>query len=632
MFVQHVNLGNFRGRTTLFELGRTTLIAGDNFTGKTTIADAIRLALSGYLPGVGKTGGDLFNALAGNPDEPGEVFAEVTMDNGRSASLKLTKSVKGSVSTEGAPPVDMALAGPLLDVRAFFTMKAADRVAAIFQASGVASIDTEGVEKALWEITANPAKVRDAEVRRLIELAKTEFGKAAPQVAVSTLLDKIGVQLKEAKAKAKVLSGAFAGMKLPATMPTEPKGMEELEAKRTALLEIQGRITEMKRRESGLENLKATLAEAEKNLEAAKEVLAKATKPGEPPKPPELLEAYTNARPQLAQLSGELDELTTEEASLREQLKSLEGVTVCPTCGAQRDLSKVTEGLRSRLTGITEAVKKQTDALAAAEAPFEGIETVAASYEVAIEEHGNAVKAFEDIVANADSLASMVAKLKEELARSRGASPDEIAKLEACVSELPAVEAERQKLQVQAEDWRAYQKVIADREKAETDMLAEDCRVTVLDGAQKAVNKLLKTAAEEAFGEVLKLSHAFTEGLLQSPLEFRNGELGRRGNDGGWITHESFSGTEQLLAYAGFAVALARTAPFKLVVLDEMGRLAPDRRAAVAKRMVELTKAGTVDQVLMIDATPPGSAFTKSGKDLIDATYKPTKALTVLTL
>ena len=90
------------------------------------------------------------------------------------------------------------------------------------------------------------------------------------------------------------------------------------------------------------------------------------------------------------------------------------------------------------------------------------------------------------------------------------------------------------------------------------------------------------------------------------------GQLGRRVSDedrkhgntapvGAWIPHEAFSGTEQLLAYAGFAVALAGQAPIKVVIMDELGRLTGTRKAAMLRRMCELVSKGVIDQFIGCD-------------------------------
>lgn len=163
--------------------------------------------------------------------------------------------------------------------------------------------------------------------------------------------------------------------------------------------------------------------------------------------------------------------------------------------------------------------------------------------------------------------------------------------------------------------WVAYNQNLTRRNQLESEMLEARCAVEVFTEASKALNEAVKVATEKAFGEVLKVSKKFTSGLLNSDLEFRDGELGRRvsqldlaqGRNAGidaWISHEAFSGTEELIAYAGFAVAIANRAPFKLVVMDELGRMTEQRKKDVVNRMLELTKMGVIDQFIGVDSDP----------------------------
>jgi hypothetical protein len=48
-------------------------------------------------------------------------------------------------------------------------------------------------------------------------------------------------------------------------------------------------------------------------------------------------------------------------------------------------------------------------------------------------------------------------------------------------------------------------------------------------------------------------------------------------------------------------VALANRAPFKLVVMDELGRMSEERRLQVVERMAELVKIGTIHQFIGVD-------------------------------
>lgn len=157
--------------------------------------------------------------------------------------------------------------------------------------------------------------------------------------------------------------------------------------------------------------------------------------------------------------------------------------------------------------------------------------------------------------------------------------------------------------------WKAQ---VARRDEAEKGVLKLQAEVEVYKQAVELVREVREDAVAKTFGKVLDVARNFTDGLLNSPIEMVDGALGRRvseadreqGNTapvGAWIPHEAFSGTEQLLAYAGFAVALAGQAPIKLVIMDELGRLTLHRKVALLQRMCELVQRGVIDQLVGCD-------------------------------
>jgi hypothetical protein len=159
MFINQVRGHNFKGQSFETGLGQMTLISGDNFAGKSTIADAMRLALAGYLPAVGKGAPALWGTLAGNPEKEGTMEVQIGFDTGRTSKITFSRTKKGSVSVDGAVPADLALDPMLLDVRQFFTMTAAQRTAVIFGASGAKGIVASELVETLGAIQASPVTV-----------------------------------------------------------------------------------------------------------------------------------------------------------------------------------------------------------------------------------------------------------------------------------------------------------------------------------------------------------------------------------------------------------------------------------------------------------------------------------------
>ena len=90
---------------------------------------------------------------------------------------------------------------------------------------------------------------------------------------------------------------------------------------------------------------------------------------------------------------------------------------------------------------------------------------------------------------------------------------------------------------------------------------------------------------------------------------FHEGELGMIKREkraeadyvSGWIPHRTFSGTEQAIAFAALQAALGATAPIKLVVMDELGRLDFDNKCKLMRNVLNALNDGTIDQFVGVD-------------------------------
>src|SRR5712691_4235604 len=66
MIIKRIQFKNLKGRSDDVELASGTIIYGRNFTGKTAVIDAIKLALLGSHPSLDKTGRGVFELSSGN--------------------------------------------------------------------------------------------------------------------------------------------------------------------------------------------------------------------------------------------------------------------------------------------------------------------------------------------------------------------------------------------------------------------------------------------------------------------------------------------------------------------------------------------------------------------------------------
>lgn len=136
-----------------------------------------------------------------------------------------------------------------------------------------------------------------------------------------------------------------------------------------------------------------------------------------------------------------------------------------------------------------------------------------------------------------------------------------------------------------------------DRAKAEQDM-------TKL--AVESVSEFQQKMVDTSFGTIIRDANRFTSGILDSPLEYAEGEIGRGSMRNGkmtFVTHEYLSGTEQALCFAGISVALAMQSPFRLVMIDEMTRLSDRNKDIVLHRMCKLIDDGVIHQFIGVDTS-----------------------------
>lgn len=629
MHINRVLAHNFKGQSIDRTIGPVTVILGDNFAGKTSIADAIRLSLSGYLPAIGKTSPLLWSALAGNPEAEGTMDTQVYFDTGRTSKLTFSRNKKGSIALEGAVPSDLALDPMLLDVRQFFRLTAEQRTAAIFAAAGDVQIKTDDIEKTLWGIEAMPVAHRDTVLRDLTaEVLKAFKAEPSPQRTCEKLTAAWKERLKDVKAREKIASGAFAGMKLPQVMPAYPDGLEEAVRQRDDLLVKRGELTALLRDDQRVAQLEVIVRQKTEELEAARKALEEEPAPGEQPSQPTILIEYEAAQTEIAELRERLRVVNEEHARVKAEHARMEGVDLCPCCGLKGGMDRARENLAKRLVELTESGAQATKALEEILEPFDDIRSVGAEFAEAKQEYAQATQRLADLKTAVATAEAGLDRAKAELEKLTGDRHDRVKVLTEAVAGLPPLETRITEMKALKTEFDNYQSLIREREKREQECLRMGCEVTVLDGAVKGLSALIAKVSEEVFAKVLGLSDAFTSGLINSPLKFRDGELGREVSEadqamgrkaplGSWIPHTSFSGTEELLAMAGFAVALARMAPFKLVILDELGRLTADRRSAVVKRVKKLVADGVIDQVVLIDAGSDAKAYSGKGITLI---------------
>lgn len=116
---------------------------------------------------------------------------------------------------------------------------------------------------------------------------------------------------------------------------------------------------------------------------------------------------------------------------------------------------------------------------------------------------------------------------------------------------------------------------------------------------QEKLNQIREAMIETVFGRLIGVANEMIEGILLSPLVFNDGVIGRFEGPH-FVEHYWFSGTEKALAYIAIALALSQESQFKLVILDEFGRLDSGNRDKIMERLLALLKEDKIDQFFIV--------------------------------
>ncbi|OQS32112.1 AAA family ATPase [Chromobacterium haemolyticum] len=413
MKISSVTIKNFQGlRHAALNLStRIALIAGDNGAGKSSMCEAIAMALSGHASRVSKKKD--FAQLLREGQKSGEIHVEFS--DGRAAALKLPSGKV--IFSGGAAPDDidsMRAALPYVLNPAAFAMATADeRRAALFELTGC-SIDEERVAQLLDERGADS---------RYIEAILPLIGAGFPAAEADALR-----RATEARGAWKAIAGENYGDKKSEDWKAEADGpvdeslllqseqeldaieielgnvqlkLGEVQGRRQALQLAADQVTGLEERAGRLERLQSSLArdEAERDDWAARVALLQASQLSQAALPCPccgvmlvnfdgvLAEATPLARgteDDLAGLPQALESLalmqrTTENTrraiedakTAAAQLESLQAISAEPTddveLRAQEELANSLRAKRQSLTLQLEALRKQQRAAAEAE-------------------------------------------------------------------------------------------------------------------------------------------------------------------------------------------------------------------------------------------------------------------------
>jgi hypothetical protein len=639
-----VSASNLKGLSFKLSLEAANAIVGPNFSGKTAGVEAIRLLFKGYIPEIGKKPSSTIELSSG-----AALDIAGTFDDGATVSRRFWtdgKSTKEEWSVPKDRPDIEALAEiPLLHADYYFGLTDGERTNYVFERvklpdsysarSLVAEMERisleeehseqiekakasiigelrpmfEGVEGTLQEaITAAVEKCRErytywnrraketqGAVATLTELKLREKDVQAAPVNLNQDIAKIQEQLDDTNSE----RGKLTQEKTAADAAKKQKAAYQkwLDEDRTDHDTIISRLKEEK----------LTLAHSFEDLSDSIVAIDVG----------ELRAENKRLGVKLEQVRDTYSAASEAEKEAAKGLAELATLKACPYCQSK--------GKDWKATLSTVLTEKQTEAhMAAAAAALEREALLDRTAHISKQ-----IEQFESARAQCQQMQAKLADLTTKIQTAITNKQNDDNRREQWKTELdkivvPDVEEIDGKLQAVEKARGELLQTLAGlraRQTAETrlrqDLIrAAEAQEEHLEAAAqrtmtKKVAELLNQRREgmicDVFQKLLAVGNEVVTGIMRSPLVLHEGTIGRFAG-ARFVPHRVFSGTEKALAYIAIALALSQDSPFKLVLLDEFGRLEEKNQILVINKMLGLVKSGRIDQFIIIGTSVPKGA------------------------
>lgn len=654
--ITQVKFSGIKGTHATVPLFPITAIIGGNHSNKTTIVDAIQIALLGYHPKQKKTNAEMMNLATAN-----DMSVQVTFADGRQVSRDYKGDGRSVTST--VTPKDFQVDPRLalcLDPTLYFGKTEAERVQRVIDLSeGLGS--AERVPAFIARLKLLKAAEHTAEAEEQLANILTEMPPYSPRQTVQVWL---GQLLEWVKENYKAANATLKGFDQTSRTLTEANSIDTLNNE-TSPESIRQRLLSLRAKEKELNEATGQLrAQA---AQAAKDLARKTTLQQQLQSLPEL-DPYLipQAEEKLAKCRASFDALGKQQATLSakateltqanrrtavevERLKSevrnceaailatnqrvaqkqakiaeVENLGCCPYCrSSQEGWSKVLiDTYTAELQEIQKNVAPQGEAKAAAEAKWQA---AAQRYQNETDEINKLLDSVEEMDAQRNELGEEIDRINEQITSARTAALNltnvrqQLAAFPETI-EVPKVEepADLSDLRRQIFEAESALEVLTAQE-SERKRIAQvtaaaagaRARVDLLKQVGETVKDEQAKLVEGAFAPALALANLLLQGILPSPLCYYAGLVGRRHQKTGkFCPVSTFSGSEERATFAAITAALGQTAPDRLAIVDEIGTFDRATRAALLKNVCEVVAFGKMDQVLLLgtellDDIPP---------------------------
>lgn len=622
---------NFKGETFTQDLATVTVIVGDNWTGKTTRTDAIRILLVGYLPEIGKAAKENFLKLSSGR----EMAVSGVFDDGSKIIRKWWVTGDTVKSTAIVPPALEQYAGltVMLNASSYFELSDQKRIDYVTENIPMAAeeysppIVQEKIRSALLvpemelggdDVTAFLVSL-DNDCRKKTFQTPQEFIAVATEAAkdlakkASDFKDRmqqtiqglayLRTQDQTGGSSIASIEDQIGGLTREITALTEKKGV--FIGSYSAIVATRERRKYLKKEiESGAKSI-SDIATINAELARLKDELSLITIPG--------LEALGALLVEKANVTQKINSLTVEWngyseaiAKAEKNLDELDSQTVCPYCGATGENWKKIRAAELALQVEEFTGKRDGLATAAGDSRRKLSDVVADhSHQSSMQTKGDTlnreIRTAEANLAEARKVADRIAVRKSEF--------DQLAPEDPLLQQQ--VEDVQSSLNVKEESLRSLREVhrkamaragdlqrLGECEKNRDEATVEH---TVAKAAIGVIRDIQEKMVKDAFVPLIKIANELFGDMFRSPLDYHQGDVGTW-RAGRWFTHTTFSGIEKALTYAAIQIALSARSPYGIMILDEMGRISDDKIRRVYFRINCAIEKKSIAQFIGIDA------------------------------
>lgn len=563
--IKRIDYKNIKGRDKKFNLSNKTIIHGGNGEGKTSVVDAIKLALLGEHDDLGKQGKKLL-ALCGGEES---AYADIQLNEGNTISWSLQKYGETAKvqcrGTRNEAPLRLSLCPD-----EFWGKGYSAQVKMLLNMCGNSSmIDKNFISKIIKRI-----RVKDAmpDAKELINRYAEHAEKVIKNEDLSSLIQfetfladerrELSSQVKQWKSVVEADTRAMSNWEQDGADGLTADQLKKLEEAEKELSEMNEELEKMK----AMERKKMVLMSKE-NAEPSKATAKK-------------LEA-------LHEELGDIGE------RVRENSEKLEGYIYHKA--SERNPERMDECvIRGKAVWTGESFELLTDSIEWAKD-----ETVDL-------DHINSV--IDKLNSDAEDIAKLIIEIEQQpdvamsiedrmwLQEAKGVNHEQY------IAEITQYKKMQEDVVRSLNDTNERRKALHIKHHQNLEhkgnLMKAESDYAITKKAYEEIRQLEEDIIDSAILNAVDVINKVTKGIIKEKILWNGQELGRECKKNGWISINTFSGAEKAVTEMALAVALAQKAEFKLAVLDEASRLDDNNRTQLWYNLSELVDSKELDQFI----------------------------------